>query len=937
MRGNFVVILRRCLETLLFIMKRIVPLGLIFCMILLSGNAQTSLQWENLGPDNLGSPTRALAFLPDGRLLAGSQGGGLWFTDSDGNSWQRWPTYNGNPNITSILVSGQNIYVATGATAFTPSPYALTNANYDFRNQPEGFLGYLKGLPGSGVWVSRDGGTTWSNANATTSAAFNTLNFKGPFVSIQKIFKSGERIFIATAEGLFYSDDDLATVVKSEGSNRFKNSVVFDIEASGNTIFAGTSIDSLFISTDNGNTFRGATNSVFFSQGRFNDQRVEIAVAPSNPNVVYVGSVAPSGTLKGLFRSDDGGQNWRTYAPQGSANFGPLATSGREAFVIAVMPDNPDEVILAGDAWFTYTNTRGWTQTAQHTNPASSRYIPTRIYAVLFESSASRFWIGTERQIIKSFDRGVTFRQRSKGYEAAVTYTVTSYDALGNDAVIAGTPGNGIVYNNHFTASNPLVRQGFGVISTRANSELQSSYLYPGGLVTQGTDGGPRRSLSGGDVFENFYGFPTLPQVRNLLPATSDTIIDRNREGDEGGGMLNQVGASGPRFLPMVLDEFIPASVVGNPNLTAEQIRAQSSSYLFFASGNYIWMATGAFGDLLDVRMNRISRRLVEAPEYITALAVSGDQDHYLWVGTSAGKLFRLNNPTRLSGFDALNDVIQVNNQVTSNLLGMTGRWITSIALDPTNADRVAVTYGGFGGNVATTQSFIWFSENGKSATPFFGVLNGAPREPMYAARFITDPNNAQPLLLVGSESGLNSVSGILSAGPGVPLFLSTWKDELSTVIGRIPVYDINVRRYRSILTNEDTRDFMLERDNTVFIATHGRGVWSTSSLKFNRQPGEAPVELLPEAFAANLLGNPAEGMLPELSVEFPAAGQFSAQVFTLDGRKVSTLPLQDMAAGQHTLTLKEGAISAGIYLVRIDAVIGGKAHQQTLKACVQP
>ncbi len=898
-------------------------------------SAQSALNWENLGPDNLGSPTRAMAYLADGRLLAGSQGGGLWYTSNEGGSWKRLETYNGNPNVSSIVVSGQTIYVATGATGFNPSPYSLTNSNYDFRNQPEGYTGYLKSLPGSGVWISKDGGVTWSNSNATTQPVFGTLNYKGPFVSIQKIQKVGNRIFIGTLEGLYYSDDDLASVQKSQGSARFLSSIVYDVESSGSVIFAGTNVDSLYISNDNGSTFSAALNSVFFDNGRFNDQRVEIAIAPSDDQVVYVGTVAPSGSLKGLYRSDDRGTSWRTYAPPGASGFLPLVTSGREAFVIAVFPDNADEIILAGDAWYTYTNTRGWTQTAQHSSTGSRTYIPTRIYTVLFTpGSSTSFWIGTERQPTRSIDRGATFSRHAKGYAATLTYSVASYKNSDRDAVVAGTPANGIIYNGHFSDPNSLVRQGFGAISTRNSSELQVSFIRPGGMIAQGTDGGPRRSLNGGEVLETFYGFPILPQVRNLGPVTRDTIIDRDREGLEGSGLLNQVGVSGPRILPAVLDEYIPDEIINNPNLTPDQIEAATKSYLFFASANYVWITNNTFGDLLDIKMNRVSRQLVTAPEYITALAVSGDTNHIVWVGTSAGKLYRLNNPTRLSGFDALNDMTQVNTLPSSNLLGMTGRWISSIAVDPLNPNNLAITYAGYGGNINATQSFVWYSANAMASAPSFGVLSGAPKEPMYATRFVVDPAVSSSVLLVGSESGLFLVKDIAAVGPGVPLFLSTWNNELGSQMGKIPVYDIFVRRFSSIVIDAETRAYQIKPDNTVFVATHGNGIWSTSSLTYPRLPGEELVGL-PEAFHAFVAPNPTQPENFGIGLDLPEAAQVSYDLVGMDGRVVARGVIAK-DPGFHRLMV-EGNFAPGLYLVHLSVVGDSKTYTQTLKAVVNP
>ena len=66
-------------------------------------------------------------------------------------------------------------------------------------------------------------------------------------------------------------------------------------------LYAGTIGQSVWRSTDNGDTWERASNGIFPEA----DVRA-IAVNPSNPDVVY------AGTESGVFRSENGGDAWHS-------------------------------------------------------------------------------------------------------------------------------------------------------------------------------------------------------------------------------------------------------------------------------------------------------------------------------------------------------------------------------------------------------------------------------------------------------------------------------------------------------------------------------------------------------------------------------------------------------------------------------------------------
>ncbi|GAB4420505.1 MAG: hypothetical protein OHK0039_34160 [Bacteroidia bacterium] len=962
---------------------------------------QAQYEWRNLGPDNLGSATRALAFDNAGNILAGSQGGGLWRSTNGGESWGRVVSYDasgGNPNITSIAVDGATIYVATGATRYR-RPFVVSNLRfnpdtYDYRTSIESFIGNLDGLPGAGIFVSTDNGATWSNNNATTKAPYGTLSYQGPFVDIQKLELSGGRLYIGTAEGLFFSDNGLQSVARINGPEFLRTQLIWDVEvAADGFVFAvahkqgRTVFDSLYVSEDNGNSFRPVLDPLLLGGGsqNFGFAGSQIAVSPSNPNIVYVASTQANLELNGIFRFNTADRVWTRVAPRGNPGFTPLSSNGRFAFVLEVFPDNPEELIVAGSNWYTYLLGRGWTQTAQHTNPTAENFIPRSQFTVLFDpSNPRRLFVGTSRQIVRSDDRAQTFFQRSKGYEAAAMYSVASFgvdvEAQGSvtasyDVVFGGSGVNGTVYNRFYNSGKPS-SQAFGVVDPTNYGNVAASYLHPGALLAQGADGGPVRSINFGDNFEQFYGFPISPQVANIvIPSTVDTIIDRPNTTQAGGNLNNNPVVAQAAW---VLDEVVPDNILDRTDITTEEVQAASASYIFFCSKNYVWIANGAFDDLLQVKWNRLTNALVDGiSEFFTAIAVSGDNTHTLYVGSNKGNIWRIDRAHDLANFDAVANVTKLNIDFVSYLsFEMAGRSVSSLAVDPLNPNRLVVTFTGYG-DVGTPSGFVWATDSARSARPGFGLVasDGLRYENQlfHSSAFVVENVNGIPqsVLMLGGNDGLYSVRGLnvefytsgqLPQPYNWPFYSTpTWTREFAADFGPIPVYDIYVRRYKvrvaqdalirqeirnttlpdgTVVTDtiEVERDNLrLTRDQTVFVATHGRGIWSSSTPATQRDSRvpepEEPVLLA----GVKVYPNPSargEAALRTLEIALPSKADVQISITGLDGRLVYSQSLS-LAAGVHRQTLGTADLAAGVYLVRVEMQGESWQEVQTIKAQV--
>ena len=187
------------------------------------------------------------------------------------------------------------------------------------------------------------------------------------------------------------------------------------------TLYAAFGSGGLWKTTNNGITWR----SIFDNQASYGIG--DIALAPSNPDVIYVGSgeslkKARNFTIPGtgIYRSVDGGENWEHLGLNDSWHIGE----------IAVHPRNPDVVLVAvlGHFWSTNPN-RGlyltknggktWKQVIHIDDKTGANDVvwcdtnPNYAYASLWENNPDV--AGKNSAIYRSADGGETWTKCSKG------------------------------------------------------------------------------------------------------------------------------------------------------------------------------------------------------------------------------------------------------------------------------------------------------------------------------------------------------------------------------------------------------------------------------------------------------------------------------------------------------------------------------------------
>ncbi|MBV9437704.1 MAG: sialidase [Acidobacteria bacterium] len=266
---------------------------------------------------------------------AGAASGGVWKSSDGGFNWS--PVFDKEPaqSIGAIAVAPSNhsvVWVGTGET-FIRSDVSI----------------------GNGVYKSTDAGKTWQHMglDATGRIGRVIIDPHNPDV-----------VYVA-ALGTCYGPQPERGVFRTRDGGKTWQRVLFVDENTGasglaidpkdsNTLFAGTwQIDiktwgrnsggpgsGVFVSHDGGDTWKHIT-----AHGLPDSPlgKIDVAVAPNDSSRVY--ALIETGQRGSLWRSDDGGENWRLL------NYSRLLNERPHYYTrMLVMPDNENEIYFPSNS-----------------------------------------------------------------------------------------------------------------------------------------------------------------------------------------------------------------------------------------------------------------------------------------------------------------------------------------------------------------------------------------------------------------------------------------------------------------------------------------------------------------------------------------------------------------------------------------------------------
>jgi photosystem II stability/assembly factor-like uncharacterized protein len=295
-----------------------------------------------------------------------------------------------------------------------------------------------------------------------------------------------------------------------------------------------------------------------------------VAVAPSNPNIIYVGSgeglQRPDLSVgNGIYKSTDAGKTWTHLGLR----------DGQQIPQIAVDPRNPDRLFVAvlghpygpnperglyrsTDAGKSFEKVLGTDENTGASDVVIDPSHPDTVYAALWEARQGPWenssWGGPGGGIFKSTDGGKTWAQLKDGVPdnfvqanlaIAPSHPQTLYASIaaGGGAGIYRSNDGGEHWTRTTTDARPAARIGGGDVSVPVVDPKNPEIVYVTSTVTwKSTDGGKTwtglRGAPGGDDYQRMWINPNHPEII-LLVSDQGAVVSVNG-GDTWSSWYNQ-------------------------------------------------------------------------------------------------------------------------------------------------------------------------------------------------------------------------------------------------------------------------------------------------------------------------------------------------------------------------------------------------------------
>lgn len=405
--------------------------------------------WSFVGPNVIPtatSPTyagmgriNALTFDPTNSQIiwVGTPNGGLWKTTNGGTTWAEM---GGNLPVLGIsdivIASNGHIYIATG----------------DADGAHSVSVGILK---------STDGGNTFAATgfiNTVTSDA--TAQFQ---IHHLWVHPSNPNIVVATTTSGIHRTADGGTNWTNVDQNSASD---IEMKPSDPTTLYVASLSAIIKSTDSGETW---SDPIFTGAGSI--QKMEIAVTPANPNVIYIMSQDGIG-----HKSTDGGANWTSFNKPSTYN-----TQGGYDMTLNIAPNDANLIILAGvAAWFSTDGGTNWTQHLNgvwENNSSPGQYVHS-------DHHVMKFMPGSNTSIFSGHDGGVhkgnfttndAWTDLSNGLFITQFYGFDGFPGNANILIAGAQDNDGVFYNGTTWKNINNNSDGTGGAIDHSNSNI--SYM----------------------------------------------------------------------------------------------------------------------------------------------------------------------------------------------------------------------------------------------------------------------------------------------------------------------------------------------------------------------------------------------------------------------------------------------------------------------------
>src|SRR6058998_3851477 len=252
--------------------------------------------WTNVGLKDSEHIAKILVDPKDSNTVYACGTGHLW---DDNDERGVYKTSDGGKTWRKVL-AGPNGSTGCGLIAMSPlAPKTIFASLWDFRRQGWTFR---SGGPGSGLYVSTDGGEHWTELNDTNSKGLPEKPWGRVAVAVAPSKPNVVYANIESKKSALFRSDDGGKTWNREDASRF---VIWRPFYFGNLTVDPKDENKVFkpdlfllLSVNGGRSFSAVSQA---AHGDFHD----VWIDPSNSNIVYAGDDG------GLWRSEDGGNLWK--------------------------------------------------------------------------------------------------------------------------------------------------------------------------------------------------------------------------------------------------------------------------------------------------------------------------------------------------------------------------------------------------------------------------------------------------------------------------------------------------------------------------------------------------------------------------------------------------------------------------------------------------
>jgi uncharacterized repeat protein (TIGR01451 family) len=716
--------------------------------------------WTNLGPQpvtnglggqNFGNPAatgRVTAIAVDPTTTSpasqivylGAATGGVWRSLDGGTTWNTIFDQNNSLAIGGIAIAPTDhntIYVGTGELNFSLDSYY-----------------------GAGIYKSTNGGNTWTQQCGPAGEFCNPIGsfpFQGGGFIVGRIAVSPASASIALAavrdagngslSGIYRTTDGGTTwALVPTAAGSAGDSIVWN-PADSTVVYAtlgqtGANAG-VFKSTDGGATFTKLTGSLP-NLPTTNIGRHELALAPSNPNVIYVAidnndPASPTlNSLLGLAKSTDAGATWKFTSP-------------------GTLPALPD-----------FCHNQCWYDMALAVHPTDPNTVVVGGAAITSSFSSTDF---------RSSDGGTTWVDITSGSTAVRPHVDTHVLTFastggGNFRLYTGNDG-GIWFTDNPTTATVTWQPG-------NNANLTITQFYPGHAVHPsdenisfgGTQDNGTEKYSGVLAWDHVAcgdgAWAAIdPNIPTIVYANCQNIaLQRSLSDGVAGsftGITNQIPPPpGERSL------FIPPLV---------QDRNQSGR-LYFGTFR-VWQSMDYGNNWSAISPDLTSNSGNE----VTSVMASRANNNDVYATTTDGRVWRTTSASTGTG--------AIGTWTNLTKAPLPGRYATMVITDDVSPDIAYVSYSGFSGFVDSVGHIFKTTDGGTTWTDISGNL---PNTPVNDIVYVDIQTLSFTALFVATDVGVFECSNPTAVTP-----CATWTP-VGTGLPKVPVVGLAYRENSATL-----------------------------------------------------------------------------------------------------------------------------------------